>query len=517
MSSKCRYQTDEAVKEALAAELVPIIWWFITHCRLVEDDGNGAEFAAHSSGDQTEISVQAFTPILGTLLLSPNGLVGGPARVAVVELLNRVRRADARERRQSDQPGASQVGAEQAHRSAAGDNAAETSIDPQDEEEQDYSPTGLFGSVERRLFEREMVQQVVIGMGRLDLAEEAAPYPSEAPDEDGLRTPHVPTPIVHPAVNQTGGEPTSYFPAVGLIQQANTARSSPLRTSLPLPNESLQRSQPVPSPPASDDASPASILSLPSLTSADSPSSSHQGSSPSLVDPITPPTLPSADQAAVYSAQGQSFSPRLSPRLTNREDIHAPEEWSSSSIIRTFSPRPMSPRLRSSPTHRTASPSPLSPRPPSPRPPTPPPPEITATHSPMQQAGLEPALIPVDAHAPLIPEIVSPTPERASGLLQNLQDSMGVDVTAMQQDAAAEGAGVDDETQMNEEASVGRLSSMSLMAAVTASGEFCIYFDFPYLAYVFGGVAACSYRPAPLFPRVSMTLCPGIQLISTSY
>ncbi|KAJ2966054.1 hypothetical protein NUW54_g13919 [Trametes sanguinea] len=139
----------EAVKEALAAELVPIIWWFITHCKLVEDDSAGqpplspptttplspsiastsdgesaqppplelprreemldaqelasslaasdagaSTTSTQSDGGLTVISVQAFTPLLGTLLLSPHTLVSGPARYAVVELLRRLRRAD---------------------------------------------------------------------------------------------------------------------------------------------------------------------------------------------------------------------------------------------------------------------------------------------------------------------------------------------------------------------------------------------------------------------------------------
>ena len=52
----------------------------------------------HDDDDQvtpesvTLISVQSFTPILGTLLLSTNPHVGVPARFAVVELLKRIRK-----------------------------------------------------------------------------------------------------------------------------------------------------------------------------------------------------------------------------------------------------------------------------------------------------------------------------------------------------------------------------------------------------------------------------------------
>ena len=80
-----------------------MIWWFVTHCRVVEDDPSTLPISPSSHPEDavragyegpTRISVQAFTPILGTLLLSPNGMVGGPARFAVVELLRRVQRED---------------------------------------------------------------------------------------------------------------------------------------------------------------------------------------------------------------------------------------------------------------------------------------------------------------------------------------------------------------------------------------------------------------------------------------
>ncbi|KII88649.1 hypothetical protein PLICRDRAFT_41852 [Plicaturopsis crispa FD-325 SS-3] len=158
---------EEGVKEALAGGLVDIVWWFFTHCQLTEDDQLNLpsssppspavpespapdyfESAALSTPDPsipTPISVQAFTPILGTLLLSPNALVGGPARHAVVQLLGRMRRADLRE-----------------------ENEVLVEDDDAAEDDDDEPRTRLFGKTERRLFEREILQQVVIGMGRLD-------------------------------------------------------------------------------------------------------------------------------------------------------------------------------------------------------------------------------------------------------------------------------------------------------------------------------------------------------------
>ncbi|KAG9318787.1 armadillo-type protein [Chiua virens] len=91
------HHSDETVKEALASELLEIIWWFLTHCLLVEEPPDPAIMPVsrqRDGNDVTLISVQAFTPILGTLLLSPNGMVSGSARYAVVDLLCRIRKAD---------------------------------------------------------------------------------------------------------------------------------------------------------------------------------------------------------------------------------------------------------------------------------------------------------------------------------------------------------------------------------------------------------------------------------------
>ena len=92
--------------------------------------------------DETLISVQAFTPILGTLLLSPNGMVSGPARCAVVDLLCRIRKAD---------------------------DAEESGLtDPQPSD----GSYPLFGRIQRQMFEEELIHQLVIGIGRLDVSVE---------------------------------------------------------------------------------------------------------------------------------------------------------------------------------------------------------------------------------------------------------------------------------------------------------------------------------------------------------
>ncbi|KAI6131802.1 armadillo-type protein [Pisolithus croceorrhizus] len=128
---------DEAVKEALASELVGILWWFLTRCRLVEESTSSTDCQPnYTDGDVTLMSVQAFTPILGTLLLSPNGMVSGPTRCAVVELLGRMNKADA--------------------------------VDEGVEKDDSADDCGLFGRSQRKLFADEILQQIVIGIGRLD-------------------------------------------------------------------------------------------------------------------------------------------------------------------------------------------------------------------------------------------------------------------------------------------------------------------------------------------------------------
>lgn len=104
------------------------------------------------------ISVQAFTPILGTLLLSPNPQVGGIARYAVVDLLERIRKAD----------------------DAKADNLALTHPNG----DMDFSlVTGFFGPQERAMFQDEILQQVVIGMGHLDIDAEYPISPGSVPSE----------------------------------------------------------------------------------------------------------------------------------------------------------------------------------------------------------------------------------------------------------------------------------------------------------------------------------------------
>ena len=83
--------------------------------------------------DTPLLDVQTFTPLLGTLLLNPSTNVGAPARMCVVTLLTRLRDVDTKS-----------------------DDA------------------GCFGPKERKIFERELIQHIVIGMGHLDVPSESS-------------------------------------------------------------------------------------------------------------------------------------------------------------------------------------------------------------------------------------------------------------------------------------------------------------------------------------------------------
>ena len=134
----------------------------IQHCQIIPDDLRPEEAYASTSTTVT-ISVQAFTPILGTLLLSSNPLVGGAARFAVVDLLSRINKVDKKE-----------IGPFY-HHCPDTPHPWETNHshhENDDDFDDDFLDIGLFGTQERAMFMEEVLQQVVIGMGRLDVAEE---------------------------------------------------------------------------------------------------------------------------------------------------------------------------------------------------------------------------------------------------------------------------------------------------------------------------------------------------------
>lgn len=163
---------EESVKEALAAEMVPVIWWFfsvfllpficnkgleltlVQHCQVIPDDSPDAMEGFASTSTTATISVQVFTPILATLLLSSNPLIIGAARFAVVDLLTRMSRADERE-------------------SGLPTTSISPNADDDDEEIETAYAVGLFKHDEREMFRQEILQSVVIGMGKLGDADDS--------------------------------------------------------------------------------------------------------------------------------------------------------------------------------------------------------------------------------------------------------------------------------------------------------------------------------------------------------
>lgn len=123
---------------------------FPQHCQLVPD-----EQLTSSPTNIATISAQAFTPILGTFLLSANPVVGGAARYAIVDLLTRLKKADENHLAPLDP--------NQVNEDADGTEWA----------------IGLFLWEEREMFRNEIIQQIVIGMARLDMD-------MEDPNDDGF-------------------------------------------------------------------------------------------------------------------------------------------------------------------------------------------------------------------------------------------------------------------------------------------------------------------------------------------
>ncbi|KAL1735207.1 armadillo-type protein [Schizophyllum commune] len=266
---------EDTVKEAFAAELLAIMWYFFTKCQVVPDDPQTEDLMFPSARSAPAIPVQAFTPILGTLLLSSNGQVGLSTRYAIVTILNRIQRLNESESRKADfVPPASRPS------SSRGILAK----DPQDEEsddDEDLPPTGLFGYEEREMFEQELLQQVVIGMGRLDqqwsnteegyvdidplamqedrssnvgmqLGDQYPPeYPARSPlDEPRVRSPAEPLPEDDDGDRMPAPKPaTDYFPRMPSTMPAPSPPTSSPDYTPPWPTSNVPLPMPTVSAP----------------------------------------------------------------------------------------------------------------------------------------------------------------------------------------------------------------------------------------------------------------------------
>ena len=111
---------DEGVREAFAQELHRILWYFYATCRMtppdadsgeaVEEDltlreGNGEEGPLL---DRPPLSVDFFTPLLGSLLLNANNVVSEAARQSVGVWRMRNRSGSRNRRRQRPRQGSLQ-------------------------------------------------------------------------------------------------------------------------------------------------------------------------------------------------------------------------------------------------------------------------------------------------------------------------------------------------------------------------------------------------------------------------
>ncbi|KAI8998481.1 hypothetical protein BD414DRAFT_512104 [Trametes punicea] len=488
---------DEAVKEALAAELVPIIWWFITHCKLVEDDtlaqppspptttplshsvasgsehesslsrppsaqldelleaqegasasGHADTTSSHSDSGPTVISVQAFTPLLGTLLLSPNGLVGGSARYAVVELLRRLRRADQRE----DEERASQSGSSDDMSMDSQEGRRMASPTPtqstEDQDGDEHSDVGLFQRNERRLFEQELVYQVVIGMGRLDMDDSRLDQQEE--QYDNTSGSGVSTAVPTPQAEAVAAGADSYFPTtstLGLNADStltmSTTSSPPVPLAEPTPT-SITAPSPAPSP--SPPASSASSMS-------DSPALSY-ASTPSLISSTSSFSSSGANSDVAEYGRSRRLSIDLSdiPRSFEPPVLKSADEISGAPIQM---PDPDG-WMRQ---NRQAV---LPTTPPFEVPPPPPPPAPDSSPMPVSEAMPLTGLPILQVQAP------SASPPREA---PSRPEAAWLSPTSAARELGALEEQADDGSDVNEEAAVGRLSSMSLMAAVTASGS----------------------------------------------
>ncbi|KAL1668506.1 armadillo-type protein [Schizophyllum commune] len=265
---------EDTVKEAFAAELLAIMWYFFTKCQVVPDDPQTEDLMFPSARSAPAIPVQAFTPILGTLLLSSNGQVGLSTRYAIVTILNRIQRLNESESRKADfVPPASRPS------SSRGILAKDPHEESDDDE--DLPPTGLFGYEEREMFEQELLQQVVIGMGRLDqqwsnteegyvdidplaMQEDRSPnvgmqlgdqyppeYPARSPlDEPRVRSPAEPLPENDDGDRMPAPKPaTDYFPRMPSTMPAPSPPTSSPDYTPPWPTSNVPLPMPTVSAP----------------------------------------------------------------------------------------------------------------------------------------------------------------------------------------------------------------------------------------------------------------------------
>ncbi|KAG8740185.1 hypothetical protein FRC10_004624 [Ceratobasidium sp. 414] len=294
---------EERVKETFAAELLAIIWWFFTTCRITDQEVEPAlppEPDAPPPEPDAEpplISVQSFSAVLASLLMSNIPSVSAAARGTVVELLGRARWI-------MNNPGQADVQHAQ---------YCET-MQPVGEWDK-----GLLGEAEARMIQLEIIYGVIIDLGRLDLNAEEMAMGEEVEPVEGVEQEegsHDPPYDLEQDVSQedltTLGEPSpshdSNAPLALSASDFPKPKSNPALT--PTPTSSKSYADPMAAstprsgsaPPSANTRSPgasvmsggdsSSSLNLPELSPADSNSRSSVASP---AEPVSPPERAGAD------------------------------------------------------------------------------------------------------------------------------------------------------------------------------------------------------------------------------
>ncbi|EUC56984.1 RRM/R3H domain protein [Rhizoctonia solani AG-3 Rhs1AP] len=305
---------EERVKETFVGELLSIIWWFFTTCRVTdqepevapEDDPNTIPF----------VSVQSFSAVLASLLLSSNPDVSATARGTVVELLGRTRWVVAG--KDLDQEQSAQY--------------CET-----------MRPAGVWtrgrlGVEEARMIQLEMIYGVVIDLGRLDLNAEVVEgegqgdnlYSLENKEQEDLSTLAPPDSYSDPMVTPTLETAKSYAAPMIYSDDGDSASGSESAqtlasssTSVELPRSASagtttfnnsRASGPVSKSIPAEATSSSSSLNLPALSPADSSRSS-------VASPAEPVSPPETEEPQGLSKPTTSMSESMSLSLPGAESM----------------------------------------------------------------------------------------------------------------------------------------------------------------------------------------------------
>ena len=170
---------DEGVRESFAQEIHRILWYFYSTCQMTSPDEVVEADLLLEDGlfDRPPLTVDFFTPLLGSLLLNANTVVTEAVRLSVVSIIARLKgKRDADDARWG--PGSTQQ--EQA------DHEEQTKSFPAQDGGHAHrrAPIPL---AEKELIERELLQGIVIGMGSLSTDMPEDMYDEEVQSEEDVQ------------------------------------------------------------------------------------------------------------------------------------------------------------------------------------------------------------------------------------------------------------------------------------------------------------------------------------------